>query len=140
MTTTKRALGPAGISVFPIGLGGMPMSIRKERDEANGVRVILAALEAGVDLIDTADVYCLDDDDLGHNERLIAKALEQWRGHSVVVATKGGCIRPEGRWDVDGRPEHLRAACDRSLKALGVERIQLYQLHAPDPSVPFADT
>lgn len=140
MTTLRRALGRSGRRVFPIGLGAMPMSIRPERDEASGVRVILAALEAGVELIDTADAYCLDDDDTGHNERLIAKALEQWRGHEVIVATKGGSVRPEGRWERDGRPEHLKRACERSLRALGVERISLYQLHAPDPRVPFADS
>lgn len=140
MTTTKRALGSSGLSVFPIGLGAMPLSIRPERDEANGVRVILAALEAGVELIDTADAYCLDDDDVGHNERLIAKALKEWRGHPILVATKGGSTRPQGRWERDGRPAHLKAACERSLKALGVDRIQLYQHHAPDPTVPFEDS
>lgn len=136
----KRALGASGLQVFPIGLGAMPMSIRAEREEKNGVRVILAALEAGVELIDTADAYCLDDEDTGHNERLIAKALKQWRGHPVIVATKGGSTRPGGRWERDGRPEHLRSACERSLEALGVDRIQLYQLHAPDPKVPFENS
>ena len=57
-----------------------------------------------------------------------------------MVATKGGVVRTGGRWDTDGRPEHLRAACDRSLRALGVERIALYQLHAPDPAVPFEES
>jgi len=104
--------------------------------------VIHAALDAGVTLIDTADVYCLDNQDIGHNERLVARALGSWQGDrdQVTVATKGGVTRPAGRWDTDGRPQHLRAACERSLKALGVERLDLYQLHAPDPKVPLAES
>jgi aryl-alcohol dehydrogenase-like predicted oxidoreductase len=95
-----------------------------------------------VRLIDTADVYCLDDADLGHNERLVAQALRGWGGErdTVLVASKGGITRPGGRWERDGRPEHLRAACERSLRALGVDRIALYQLHAPDPQVPFEES
>jgi aryl-alcohol dehydrogenase-like predicted oxidoreductase len=97
------------------------------------VRVIHAALDAGVRLIDTADVYCLSDEDLGHNERLVARALREWQGPrgDVLVATKGGLTRPQGRWERNGRPDHLQRACDRSLTALGVDRIDLYQLHAP---------
>ncbi len=98
-----------------------------------------AALDGGVRLIDTADAYCLDDTDIGHNERLIAKAVRGWTGDrdAVLVATKGGLTRPSGRWERDGRPEHLHEACRLSLRSLGVERIDLYQLHAPDPAVPF---
>jgi aryl-alcohol dehydrogenase-like predicted oxidoreductase len=120
----------------------MPLSISGRPDEAQGVKVIHAALDAGMTLIDTADVYCLDDDDIGHNERLVAKALAAWSGDrdSILVATKGGLTRPGGRWERDGRPAHLRAACERSLEALGVEVIDLYQFHAPDASVPFADS
>jgi aryl-alcohol dehydrogenase-like predicted oxidoreductase len=120
----------------------MHLSIKDRPPEEQGIRVIHAALDAGVTLIDTADVYCLDDSDLGHNERLIARALKSWKGNrdGVLVATKGGVTRPAGGWEVDGRPEHLRDACERSLRALGVERIDLYQLHAPDPRVPLADS
>jgi len=120
----------------------MPLSTDGRPDEATGVRVIHAALDAGVRLIDTADVYCRSDHDLGHNERLVARALKEWGGprEEVLVATKGGLTRPDGRWERNARPEHLRRACDRSLKALGVERIDLYQLHAPDPDVPFGES
>jgi aryl-alcohol dehydrogenase-like predicted oxidoreductase len=137
-----RALG-AGAPVVPaVGYGGMHLSLQDRPPEPEGVAVIHAALDAGVRLIDTADSYCLDDSDTGHNERLIARALREWSGpaHEVLVATKGGLTRPRGRWERDARPEHLRAACERSLRALGVERIQLYQLHAPDPSVPFEES
>lgn len=106
------------------------------------MRVVLAALDAGVRLLDTADVYCRSDEDLGHNERLLARALREWNGprDELVVATKGGLTRPQGRWERNGRPEHLRRACDRSLTALGVERIDLYQMHAPDPAVPWGES
>jgi len=93
-------------------------------------------------LIDTADAYCLDDHDTGHNERLIAKAVQSYPGDisQVIVATKGGCIRPDGAWKRNGRPDHLIAACEASLKALRVSAIDLYQLHAPDVDVPLADS
>lgn len=125
-----------------VGLGGMHLSISGRPDDASSIAVIRAALEHGVTLIDTADVYCLDDGELGHNERLVAAALREWAGprDQVIVATKGGMTRPGGRWGRNGRPEHLRRACDRSLKALGVERIDLYQLHTPDPEVPFVES
>ncbi|HMU61972.1 MAG TPA: aldo/keto reductase [Gemmatimonadales bacterium] len=126
----------------PVGFGGMPLSTAGRPDETEAVRVIHAALDAGVRLLDTADVYCLSDEDLGHNERLMARALREWHGprDEVIVATKGGMTRPQGSWDRNGRPEHLRRACDRSLLALGVDRIDLYQFHAPDPRVPFAES
>ena len=81
--------------------------------------------------------------EIGHNERLIAKALDSWSGDrdSVLVATKGGHLRPgDGSWVIDGSPEHLRAACDASLKTLGVDAIGLYQHHRPDPQVPYEDS
>jgi len=140
MRTRSLATGAPAVSV--VGLGGMHLSIDGRPDEATGLRVIHAALDGGATIIDTADVYCMDDADVGHNERLIAKALRTWGGRrdAVVLATKGGLTRPGGRWERDARPEHLLRACDRSLKALGTERIDLYQLHAPDPEVPFTDS
>ena len=138
----RRLLGPGAPAVTAVGYGGMHLSIEGRPPEEQGLRVLRAALDAGVTLIDTADVYCLDQRDIGHNERLIAKALAGWAGErsSVTVATKGGVVRPAGRWDSDARPEQLRAACERSLRALGVDRLDLYQLHAPDPRVPLADS
>ncbi len=135
-------LGPGAPAVSAIGLGGMALSISGRPDEATSIRVIQAALDHGVTLIDTADVYCLDDTDIGHNERLIARALQGRAGarECVMVATKGGMIRPGGRWERDGRPTHLHQACDQSLRALGTDRIDLYQLHAPDPEVPLSDS
>lgn len=137
-----RPLGPGAGAVSAVGYGGMHLSIVDRPDETQALKVLLAVFEAGVTLIDTADVYCLDQGDIGHNERLIAKALTIWPGAAdrVRVATKGGLIRPDGRWERDARPERLRRSCERSLKALGVEIIDLYQLHAPDHHVPLEDS
>jgi aryl-alcohol dehydrogenase-like predicted oxidoreductase len=139
-TMPTRRLG--GLQVGAIGLGEMPMSLAGRPDEEQSIRTIHAALDAGVTLIDTADAYCRDDSEVGHGERLVAKALAAWPGDRdrVLVATKGGHTRPGGEWDLDGRPEHLREACEASLRALGVEAIGLYQFHRPDPKVPFAES
>jgi aryl-alcohol dehydrogenase-like predicted oxidoreductase len=135
-TRTRRL---SGTEVFPIGLGAMPMALSGRPSEEQSIRTIHAALDAGVNLIDTADAYCIDESEVGHNERLIAKAL-QGRYDDVIVATKAGHIRPGGAWEIDGRPEHIRAACEASLKALGTDRIDLYQYHRPDPNVPYAES
>ncbi len=121
----------------PLAIGCMRLSTARERDEAAAVAVLHAALDAGVTLLDTADVYGWGEGDLGHNERLIARALATWGGDAtkVSVATKGGLTRPGGRWVPDGRARHLAAACEASRRALGVDRIDLYQLHAVDPRV-----
>lgn len=133
----------ADATVSAIGLGGMPMSIEGRPDEQRSIATIHAALDAGVTLIDTADAYHIKADEVGHNERLIATALSSYGGDTsdVLVATKGGHVRPgDGSWVVDGSPEHLRDAADASLKALGVDQIGLYQLHRPDPDVPYAES
>src|ERR671921_434459 len=136
--TTTRKLGDA--EVFPIGLGGMPMSLSGRPPEEQSIRAIHAALDAGVNLIDTADAYSADASDFGHNERLIAKAL-RGRRDDVIVATKGGHTRTaDGAWELDGRPEYVKRACEASLKALETDRIDLYQYHRPDPDVPYAET
>jgi aryl-alcohol dehydrogenase-like predicted oxidoreductase/predicted kinase len=118
-----------------VGMGCMRLSTEADRDDDRAVAVLHAALDAGVSFLDTADAYCLDDRDTGHNERLIARGLTTWTGDrgSIRIGTKGGLTRPEGRWVADGRLRHLAAACDASRRALGVERIDLYQLHVPDP-------
>jgi len=118
----------------------MRLSTAADRDEARAMSVLHAAFDGGVTFLDTADAYCLDDHDTGHNERLIAQALASWSGDRsrIVVATKGGLTRPGGEWVPNGKARHLRAACEASLRALGVDRIHLYQLHAPDPRTPLA--
>ena len=137
-----RPLGPGAPAVSVVGFGAMPLSIRDRPDEATALRVLHAALDAGMTLVDTADAYCLDERDVGHNERLVAKALGSWGGarDQVVLATKGGITRHGGEWGQDGRPSHLKRACERSLKALRLDCIPLYQFHRPDPKVPFAES
>ena len=135
MTTRKLA----GTDVFPIGLGAMPMSLSSRPPEERSVRTVHAALDAGVTLIDTADAYARDEHDVGHNERLIAGALNG-RRDGVLIATKGGHTRRGEDWELDGSREHLRAACDASLRALDTDVIDLYQFHRPDPKVPYEES
>lgn len=136
----QRTLGSSGLAVTAIGLGAMPLSIQGRPDERTALKVIAAFLDAGGNFIDTANSYCLDDADFGHNERLIAKALSTLGRKDVVVATKGGLRRPGGRWEVDCSPAWLRRCCEQSVRDLGGEPIELYYLHAVDPHVPFADS
>jgi aryl-alcohol dehydrogenase-like predicted oxidoreductase len=133
----------AGRTVGAIGYGAMPLSVEGRPEPGDAVRTVHAALDAGMTLLDTADAYCLGHEEVGHNERLLARALASWGGNrdDVVIATKGGHTRPpDDSWALDGSPEHLRAACEASLLALGVEAIDLYQLHRPDPQVPWAES
>jgi len=137
----SRRIGTVEVSA--VGLGAMPLSVEGRPDEARAVATIRAALDAGVTLIDTADSYHWHADELGHNEELIARALARYGGdqESLLVATKGGRGRPgDGRWSINGDPGHLKRACEQSLKRLGVDAIGLYQLHHPDPTVPWAES
>jgi aryl-alcohol dehydrogenase-like predicted oxidoreductase len=135
----KRPLGHTAFAVEPIGLGCMPLSIQRRPDERTALAVIEAFIAGGGDHIDTAISYCLDEHDFGHNERLVAKALRSLGRSDIVVATKGGLTRPEGRWEVDCSPEWLRHCCDQSVATLGAP-IPLYYLHTVDPSVPLAES
>ena len=122
-----------------IGLGCMRLSTAADRDDARSIAVIHAALDAGATLLDTSNAYCHDDSETGHNERLIAEALRTWGGDRsrVEVATKGGLLRPGGKWVADAKAKSLRAACEASRRALDVDAIDLYHLHAVDPKTPF---
>ena len=133
----QTTLDATGESISAIGFGAMHLSLRGRPAEADAIRVIHRALELGVTFIDTADSYCTDNDDFHHNERLITEALRQWDGDTddVMVATKGGLLRPEGRWVSDGDPERLRRTIRESVEALGGDGpIDLWQFHAPDQS------
>ena len=133
----------AGRAVSAVGLGAMPMSIEGRPDRQRSLATVHASLDAGVTLVDTADAYHLEAGEVGHNEELVAEALRTWGGDAstVLVATKGGHLRPgDGSWTLDGRPEHLKEAARASARRLGVEAVGLYQLHRPDPEVPFADS
>ena len=137
----ERLIGD--VRVAEIGLGGMPMSIEGRPDETRSIATIHAALDAGVTLIDTADAYHRDANEVGHNELLIAKALKSYGGDTsnVLVATKGGHLRPgDGSWTRNGDPAYLKEAAKASAARLGVEAIGLYQFHRPDPEVDYADS
>jgi aryl-alcohol dehydrogenase-like predicted oxidoreductase len=135
---TPRTLGQGGPAVSPLGLGCMGMSFAygpADRDEAIGT--VRTALDLGVTFLDTADMYAD-----GANERLVGEAIAG-RRDEVVLATKFGILvdpatlLPAG---VNGSPDYVRAAVDRSLDRLGVDHIDLYYQHRPDPDVPIEDT
>ncbi|WP_367038526.1 aldo/keto reductase [Streptomyces sp. Je 1-332] len=136
-----RPIGKTSVSA--IGLGAMPLSIEHRPDERRATATIHAALDAGITLIDTADSYHWHAGEAGHNELLIARALAHYGGDTsdLLIATKGGRGRPgDGSWTVNATPSHLKRAAEASLRRLGVEAIGLYQLHKPDPAVPWADS
>lgn len=131
-----KQLGKTGVYVSAIALGGMPMSLSSRPPESESLQVIHRALDLGVTLIDTADSYCKDESDKHHNEKLIHKALQTYSGDAsnVIVATKGGLMRPQGSWTRNGNPEHLRKTIRESFEALGGNKpIDVWQYHSPDP-------
>jgi aryl-alcohol dehydrogenase-like predicted oxidoreductase len=122
-------LGFGAMRITGSGIWGEP----PDADEAKAT--LRRAVELGVNFIDTADSYGPQ-----VSERLIAEALYPYPD-DLVIATKGGLVRPgPGRWDADGRPEHLREACEGSLRRLRLDQIPLYQFHRPDPTVPLAES
>jgi aryl-alcohol dehydrogenase-like predicted oxidoreductase len=132
-----RTLGTQGLRVSQIGLGCMGMSeFYGSRDEAQSISTIHRALDVGVNFFDTADMY-----GPFTNEQLLGRALKGKRD-SVVIATKfGNERRADGGWiGINGRPEYVRAACDASLKRLGVDHIDLYYQHRVDADTPIEDT
>ncbi len=133
-----RTLGPTDVEVSEIGFGAMHLSLAGRPPEAEALAVLHRVLDLGVTFIDTADSYCRDESDKHHGERLVRKALDAYGGDAarVVVATKGGLMRPEGRWVRNGDPEHIRRTIRESVEALGGPPIQLWQHHGPDPEVP----
>lgn len=139
----QRTLGPFTVSA--IGLGGMPVSMNNDKqipDRADAVATVHAALDAGVTLLDTADIYAPSWDSMGHNEEIMAEALASWGGDrsQIVVATKGGITRSEGeKWGRDGSLAYLRSAVEASLRALRVDVIDLYQYHRPDRWLVYGD-
>ena len=127
------------LQVHRLGFGAMRVTGRgiwgppEDPDEAD--RVLRRVVELGIDLIDTADSYGPE-----VSENLIAETLHPYPD-GLVIATKGGLLRTgPGQWPRDGRPEHLKEACEGSLRRLRLERIDVYQLHSPDPRVPWEDS
>jgi aryl-alcohol dehydrogenase-like predicted oxidoreductase/predicted kinase len=116
----------------------MRLSTDESRDEERALETITAAVDAGITLFDTARAYAVDETELGHNERLLARGLRRAgaEGRARIV-TKGGMTRAAGRWVPDGRAKAIRADCEASLEALDGLPIDLYLVHAPDPGTPW---
>jgi aryl-alcohol dehydrogenase-like predicted oxidoreductase len=132
-------LGAEGPTVHRMGFGAMRITgdgiWGPPADHDGAVAVLRRAVDQGVDFIDTADSYGPE-----VSEELIAEALRPYPD-GLVIATKGGYLRDgPDQWRADGRPSHLREACEGSLRRLGVERIDVYQFHVPDPAVPFEES
>src|SRR5471030_2340513 len=136
-TKEQRKLGASKLSVFPIGLGCMSLSgAYGKSDDAEGIRVIHHAIDHGVTMLDSSDMY-----GWGHNETLLGKALAGGKRNKIVLATKFGQVQqPGGANGVDGTPAHVKAACEASLKLLGVDVIDLYYQHRVDPNVAIEET
>jgi aryl-alcohol dehydrogenase-like predicted oxidoreductase len=136
MAMKTRSLGQSGLTVSEIGLGAMGMSaFYGPTDDTESLATIHHAIDRGVTFIDTADVYAA-----GRNEELVGRAIRGLRD-KVVIATKFGQIRAaDGSLTVKGEPDYVRAACEASLKRLGIETIDLYYQHRVDPNTPIEDT
>src|SRR5580693_10680910 len=138
ITMEKIKLGKQGAVVSRMGLGCMGMSeFYGERNDEESAATILRALDLGIDFLDTADTY-----GIGDNEELVGKTIRP-RRDEFFLATKFANVRTKvepTRWSVNGKPEYVKAACDASLKRLGVDHIDLYYQHRVDPQTPIEDT
>ena len=151
--TSKRTLGP--FEIAPVGFGCMPLSMATDRnkwildDREHAIGVIHAALDAGVQLLDTADIYAPAWNAMGHNERIVGEAFRTWGGTKeakakVVIATKGGITRAPGDnwWGVPGRnasQHYLYRAVEASAAKMGLSKIPLWQHHRLDTSITFEE-
>jgi len=131
-----RPFGKTGIEVGVIGYGAMPLSVEGRPPEDQALDILRQVAARGVSFIDTADTYGLDPSDLHHNERLLAKMFGRAKteGPPVYIATKGGTIRKQPGWEIDGSPDRLYRVICESFEALGGDQpIFLWQHHWPDP-------
>ena len=141
MTAPTRRIG--SLTVSALGLGGMPLSQGRGEPAPHerAMATIHATLDAGITLIDTADIYAPSWDTMGHNEQLVAEGLRTWDGDrsSVVIASKGGITRSAEGGGRDGSAAYLRSALEKSLQELDTDVIDLYYWHRPDRSIRYAE-
>ena len=141
MNAPARRLG--SLTVSALGLGAMPLSMGRGEPAPpeRAMATIHAALDAGITLLDTADIYAPSWDTMGHNEKLVGEALRSWGGDrtAITVATKGGITRSKEGGGRDGSPAYLRRALETSLAALGTDSVDLYYWHRPDRSIRYAE-
>ncbi|PWH07474.1 aldo/keto reductase [Brachybacterium endophyticum] len=147
MTAITRNIG--SLSVSAIGFGAMPLSFGRNEipDHEQALATVHAALDAGITLIDTADMYAPSWDTMGHNEKIVAEGLRTWSGDRsrVVVASKGGIVRGPGKDGEkessgrDGSAAYLRSALEKTLANLGTDTVDLYYWHRPDRSIRYAE-
>ena len=141
MNAPARRLG--SLTVSALGLGAMPLSMGRGEPAPHerAMATIHAALDAGITLLDTADIYAPSWDTMGHNEKLVGEALRSWGGDrtAITVATKGGITRSAEGGGRDGSPAYLRRALETSLATLGTDSVDLYYWHRPDRSIRYAE-
>ena len=140
MSAPTRRLG--SLTVSALGLGAMPLSMGRGEPAPHerAMATVHAALDAGITLLDTADIYAPSWDTMGHNEQIVAEALRSWDGDrsQVAVATKGGITRSAEGGGRDGSAAYLRSALEASLAALDTDAVDLYYWHRPDRSIRYA--
>lgn len=141
MTAPTRRIG--SLTVSALGLGAMPLSMGRGEPAPHdrAMATIHAALDAGITLLDTADIYAPSWDTMGHNEQFVGEALRSWSGDAstITVATKGGITRSAEGGGRDGSPAYLRRALETSLTALGRDSVDLYYWHRPDRTIRYAE-
>ncbi|MDM5189583.1 aldo/keto reductase [Bacillus sp. DX4.1] len=137
----KKELGSQGLEVSEMGLGCMGMSeFYGQTDEVEATKTIHRALDLGITMFDTADIYGYDEEGIGTNEKLVGKALKQFR-QGVKIATKFGALRNATEaLGYNGSPQYVKEACEASLRRLGTDYIDLYYLHRVDPDTPIVET
>lgn len=135
----QKNFGKTGVFVSAIGYGAMPLSLDGRPNEEDARKLLHFVFDLGITLIDTADSYCIDESEKHFNEKTICEALQSYPKPTehIRIATKGGIIRPNGRWDPNGDPDYLYKTITESYQALGgSEPIFLWQHHVPDENFP----
>jgi len=136
----SRSLGTTGVKVYPVGFGTLKLSTDDRPTKKEAISILKKAIDLGYDFFDTANAYCYNQSEIGYAEHLLASAVRgRGRKNHIRVATKGGMIRPHGKWLMDPNKKSLIKACEKSLKALCVDHIFIYQLHGVECQSQFED-